>query len=170
MPYNPPHRPGRPAFGERAYRTPLARLRNVRGMTQWELAGKARISVPTIIAFETGRRPLGHARITTASRLAEALGVGLEELLIRAGVYNVPRSMPGHVGPEMAEAAAASPTPEPPPDEPTADPAPAQGWTRPPAPEELAPPPCGHPICLEGYEATGRRISACIAPEEPTGG
>ena len=65
---------------------PIARrLRNLRataGLTQGELAAKAGVSPATIVEIETGKRRRPHVR--TMWRLADALGVALDDLLEEA--------------------------------------------------------------------------------------
>jgi len=56
----------------------LRRLRELRALSQRELAARARLSVTTVNRIETGqRKPMPR----TVRRLAEALGVTPEELL-----------------------------------------------------------------------------------------
>ncbi len=56
----------------------LRRLRELRALSQRELAARAKLSVTTINRIETGqRRPMPR----TIRKLAEALGVTPEELL-----------------------------------------------------------------------------------------
>jgi transcriptional regulator with XRE-family HTH domain len=62
--------------------TRLRGLRGAAGLTQEQLAAKAQISLATIIEIETGKRRRPHIR--TMWRLAEALGVDLDDLLEEA--------------------------------------------------------------------------------------
>jgi len=56
----------------------LRRLRELRALSQRELAARAKLSVTTVNRIETGqRKPMPR----TVRRLAEALGVTPEELL-----------------------------------------------------------------------------------------
>jgi putative transcriptional regulator len=59
--------------------TPLARIRAERDLTQAQLAELAGVSVATISALETGRTRIPQVR--SLSKLARALGVGLDALL-----------------------------------------------------------------------------------------
>lgn len=64
---------GRRAFGER-----LQSLRSARGMTQEELAAKAKLNRVTIARFEAGQRL---PRYQTLVALADGLGLPVERLL-----------------------------------------------------------------------------------------
>ncbi len=56
----------------------LRRLRELRALSQRELAARAKLSVTTVNRIETGQRK---AMPRTVRKLAEALGVTPEELL-----------------------------------------------------------------------------------------
>jgi len=56
----------------------LRRMRELRALSQRELAAKAKLSVTTVNRIETGQRK---AMPRTVRKLAEALGVTPEELL-----------------------------------------------------------------------------------------
>lgn len=60
------------AFGQK-----VATLRQKRGLTQDQLAGKTGLAVDTIGAIEQGRR---WARLTTLHKLAKGLGISTDEL------------------------------------------------------------------------------------------
>jgi transcriptional regulator with XRE-family HTH domain len=60
----------------------LRELRGAAGFTQVDLAAKANVSLATIVEIETGKRRRPHIR--TMWRLAEALGVELDDLLEEA--------------------------------------------------------------------------------------
>lgn len=55
----------------------LRELRKARGMTQEQLANKANVPRPRIVAFETGSdgRDIGDASLNVAIRIADALKV-----------------------------------------------------------------------------------------------
>ena len=59
----------------------LARVRRCKGLTQAQLAEKAGMPQQTISRLERGGREIGNVRADTLMRLAEALGVKIEELL-----------------------------------------------------------------------------------------
>jgi len=61
------------AFGER-----LAALRKAQGLTQVQLADLLDVSQQAITAYESGQR---RVPISTLPRLADTLGVGIEELI-----------------------------------------------------------------------------------------
>jgi transcriptional regulator with XRE-family HTH domain len=73
------------AFGQT-----LARLREAAGLTQMQLAQKAEVSVDTLRHWEQGRHL---PRIDDALALADALGVGLEELVLASDMKEA-RSKP----------------------------------------------------------------------------
>ena len=56
----------------------LKRVRQRRGMTQAELARKARVSLPYVGRLEIGRHD---PKLSTLRRLAKALGVSVGELV-----------------------------------------------------------------------------------------
>jgi len=60
------------AFGKR-----VASIRQQRGLTQDQLAGKTGLAIDTIGAIEQGRR---WARLTTLHKLAKGLSVSTDEL------------------------------------------------------------------------------------------
>jgi transcriptional regulator with XRE-family HTH domain len=57
----------------------LARLREAAGLTQVELSQKAAVSIDTLRRWEQGRNL---PRIDDAYRLAKALGVGIDKLVL----------------------------------------------------------------------------------------
>ena len=56
--------------------------RIAKGMTVGDLAGRARLDAETVAAIETGRQ---EAPIETVRRLADALGVAVEDLVMWGG-------------------------------------------------------------------------------------
>lgn len=66
----------------------LKALREARGLTQEELAEKAKLHRVTIAELETGRG--GDSKMSTLSRLAAALGCTSDEL-VAAGKKSAPR-------------------------------------------------------------------------------
>jgi len=59
----------------------LAKLRKEKGLTQEGLARKANISYHTLIKIES--RGIENPKIETVIKLAEALGVSLDELVLK---------------------------------------------------------------------------------------
>jgi transcriptional regulator with XRE-family HTH domain len=65
----------------------LARLREAAGLTQTQLAQKAGVAIDSFRRWEQDRHL---PRVDLAYRLAEALGVGIEELVIGEDMKDVP--------------------------------------------------------------------------------
>lgn len=63
------------------YKTNLQYFRNLRRITQAELAERAGVNLRTLQGYEQGRKNINNAHTATVSRLAEALGVSVRELL-----------------------------------------------------------------------------------------
>jgi DNA-binding transcriptional regulator YiaG len=61
-------------------KTSISNLRLVRGMTQKELAGRAHMSLSQLQRLEYGERKVENLSLKSALALANALGVGVEEL------------------------------------------------------------------------------------------
>lgn len=65
----------------------LARLRDAANLTQVELAQKANVPIDTLRRWEQGRHL---PRIDDAYRLAKALGVGIEKVIIGRDMEEAP--------------------------------------------------------------------------------
>ena len=63
------------------YKTNLQYYRNLKRLTQTELAKRTGVNLRTLQDYEQGKRKINNAKITTVSRLAEALGVTIAEIL-----------------------------------------------------------------------------------------
>lgn len=61
----------------------LAELRAAAGMSQAQLASKAQVPAGRVGDWEQGARPISGVRFASAKRLADALGVTLDELWTR---------------------------------------------------------------------------------------
>lgn len=61
--------------------TNLQKYRKAAGMTQLELAVASGVSLRTLQDYEQGRKPISQAAAVTVHRIAEALGVTIEELI-----------------------------------------------------------------------------------------
>lgn len=59
----------------------LAELRKDRGLSQRKLAAPAGIPKSTVIAVEAGTRKIPNLTLAVAKRLADALGITMDELL-----------------------------------------------------------------------------------------
>jgi transcriptional regulator with XRE-family HTH domain len=66
--------------------TPLAYWRKRRDLTQAKLAAAARISQPYLAQLESSRR--ASADIAVYARLAERIGVPIEQLIVETEVYD----------------------------------------------------------------------------------
>jgi transcriptional regulator with XRE-family HTH domain len=69
----------------------LARLREAAGLTQAQLANKANLSIDTLRGWEQER---SLPRVDDAFRLAKALGVGVEKLIIAVDMETAGRGEP----------------------------------------------------------------------------
>ena len=63
------------------YKTNLARIRSLSGATQAALSESSGVSLRTLQEYEQGRKPINGAAALTVYRIAQALGVTVEELL-----------------------------------------------------------------------------------------
>lgn len=61
--------------------TNLKRIRLATGITQATLAESAGVSLRTLQDYEQGRKPINQAAAVTVYRLAQALGVTVEDLI-----------------------------------------------------------------------------------------
>lgn len=63
------------------YKTNLQYHRNLKRITQAELARRADVNLRTLQDYEQGQKKINSARTSTVSRLAEALGVSIADIL-----------------------------------------------------------------------------------------
>ena len=63
------------------YKTNLQYYRNLKRITQAELARRSGVNLRTLQDYEQGQRSINGARSVTVSRLAEVLGVYVQDLL-----------------------------------------------------------------------------------------
>ena len=61
--------------------TNLKQYREMRKLSQRELAEKSGVSLRTLQDYEQGRKPLGQAAALTVLSIAKALGVTVEDLI-----------------------------------------------------------------------------------------
>lgn len=72
--------PGLPLVQE-DYKTNLQYYRNLKRITQAELAKRAGVNLRTLQGYEQGRKNINNAQTATVSRLATVLGVSVQDLL-----------------------------------------------------------------------------------------
>ena len=63
------------------YKTNLQYYRNLKRLTQAELAKRANVNLRTLQDYEQGQKSINGARSATVSRLADVLGVAITDLL-----------------------------------------------------------------------------------------
>ncbi len=63
------------------YKTNLQYFRNLKRITQAELAKRAEVNLRTLQDYEQGRKNINAARIDTVFRLAQALGCSVDDLI-----------------------------------------------------------------------------------------
>lgn len=61
--------------------TNLKRIRTESGITQLELAVRSGVNLRTLQDYEQGRKPINQAAAITVLRIAQELGVTVEDLL-----------------------------------------------------------------------------------------
>jgi transcriptional regulator with XRE-family HTH domain len=85
-------KPGTDASEQMAFAEVLKRLRKKRGLTQFQLAVEAGITLGTLAALEQGENT--DPRLSTFLRLAHALGVTLDELAAESREGPAPKKQP----------------------------------------------------------------------------
>lgn len=63
------------------YKTNLQYFRNLKRISQAELAERAQVNLRTLQDYEQGQKPINNARAGTVARLADVLGVSIRDLL-----------------------------------------------------------------------------------------
>lgn len=63
------------------FKTNLQYYRNLKRISQAELSERAQVNLRTLQDYEQGQKPINNARAGTVARLADVLGVPIQDLL-----------------------------------------------------------------------------------------